>query len=460
MDGLEAIVINLSSCKKIIDFRIDASTYIKEYVKTDKLLKNMNSKTIEESMKSIQNFGAYSLCSYINFVDNGIPFLMTQNIRCNYIDWNNIRYIDEASHKMLYKSYCFSNQVLITMAGEYLGRVAVYDKDFVCSSNQAIAKITLKDEVSPYYVSTFLNSKYGQNQINRFKTITGQPNINMALIKGLMIPNMRDSVIEEITNIVIRANKNRKQALTLFKYVENKLIQILNFDTFIDPKEVYSIKTFSESFRKTGRIDAEHYQTKFDDLFSRLSKFRCEMLGKLVRIKKSIEPGSEFYVEEGIPFVRVSDVDKFGISVPPIHLPFDIINNVKSLFPKKDTILLTKDGSVGIAYKVDEDKKFLTSSALLHLIVKDTSEILPDYLTLVLNSKIVQLQADKDAGGSIIQHWKPSEIEKVLIPIIDIEIQRELVKQIQKAFSLLNEFNDEICKAIQRIEQEIENTKI
>ena len=157
MDGLEAMEINLSVCKEIIDFRIDASTYTKEYVRTDKLLKKLQAKTINDNMTDIQNFGAYSLCSYINFVDDGIPFLMTQNVRHNYIDWNNIRYVDEASHKMLYKSHCSENQVLVTMAGEYLGRVAVYNKDFICSSNQAIAKVTLKDGISPYYFSTYLN---------------------------------------------------------------------------------------------------------------------------------------------------------------------------------------------------------------------------------------------------------------------------------------------------------------
>lgn len=28
------------------------------------------------------------------------------------------------------------------------------------------------------------------------------------------------------------------------------------------------------------------------------------------------------------------------------------------------------------------------------------------------------MQAEKDAGGSIINHWKKSEIENVIIPII------------------------------------------
>ena len=71
-----------------------------------------------------------------------------------------------------------------------------------------------------------------------------------------------------------------------------------------------------------------------------------------------------------------------------------------------------------------EDSEVITSRPILHLTVKDVNEILPDYLVLVINSSIVRLQAERDAGGSIIQHWKPSEIGDVLIPIFDIQMQK------------------------------------
>ena len=44
---------------------------------------------------------------------------------------------------------------------------------------------------------------------------------------------------------------------------------------------------------------------------------------------------------------------------------------------------------------------FISSSGILHLTMKDNA-VLPDYLTLVLNSKLVRLQAERSAGGSII----------------------------------------------------------
>lgn len=190
---------------------------------------------------------------------------------------------------------------------------------------------------------------------------------------------------------------------------------------------------------KTGRLDAEYYQPKYDRLFSTLSKYTCKPLGGengLVLFKKSIEPGSGYYQSDGVPFIRVSDISKFEIEDPEIHLPLDIVDNIEDLYPEKDTILFSKDGSVGIAYKIEDRMEIITSGALLHLTIKNQDEILPDYLTLVLNSPIVQLQAERDTNGAIIQHWKPSEIEKVVIPVLDMDKQIEISDKVKESFAL------------------------
>lgn len=223
--------------------------------------------------------------------------------------------------------------------------------------------------------------------------------------------------------------------------------------------DIVSIKSLSESFNISGRLDAEYYQSKYDELFNVLKKHNTKQLGGkngLVNIKKSIEPGSESYKDEGIPFVRVSDIDKFEITSPEIKLPQDIVPNIEILYPKKDTILLSKDGSVGIAHKVQEDLDVVTSGALLHLTVKDTKEILPDYLTLVLNSSIVQLQAERDCNGAIIQHWKPSDIEKVIIPILDMKQQEEISDKVQESFRLRKESKKLLDIAVRAVEMAIE----
>lgn len=444
------------TCKNILDFRIDASTYKRIYLQEEKILEDLNSESIEDIITSIQNFGAYSLCNEINFVNEGIPFLMTQNVRDNFIDWNDVRYIDMQSHCLLHKSHCSMNQVLITMAGEYLGRAAVYDKESVCSSNQAIAKLTLKEDYSPYYVSTFINCRYGQDQINRFKTITGQPNINMGLIKYLKIPKMSDDFCKKIESVVLIAQEKISSAIEKYREAETVIFKELGVNDWQPANETISVRALKDTM-KTFRIDAEYYQPKYDELLKKLNEHKCRPLGEITTFIKSIEPGSDAYQESGIPFYRVSNISKEGIWDTDIYLDEEKYY-IDELAPKKDTILFSKDGSIGIAYKVEEDMKAITSGALLHLKVVDES-VFPDYLTLVLNSKVVKLQAERDAGGSIIQHWKPDEIKQVIIPILDRNIQERIVELVLESFELRRYGKILLDKAKRAVEIAIETNE-
>ena len=78
---------------------------------------------------------------------------------------------------------------------------------------------------------------------------------------------------------------------------------------------------------------------------------------------------------------------------------------------------------------------FISSSGILHLAEKDNAVRLA-YLPLVFNSKIVRLQAERSAGGSIIQHWKQSEIENVSIPILPMSSQQKITAKVRESFAL------------------------
>lgn len=158
----------------------------------------------------------------------------------------------------------------------------------------------------------------------------------------------------------------------------------------------------------------------------------------------------------GIPFIRVSDVSATGIEEPSIKIPKTTVPSIENLYPQKDTILFSKDGSVGIAYKVESDMEAVTSGALLHLKVKNAAEILPDYLTLLLNSDIVRLQAERDTNGAVIQHWKLSDIEQVIIPILPWGKQQQIAQKIEESFSLRRQSKQLLDNAKYAVEMAIE----
>ena len=306
-------------------------------------------------------------------------------------------------------------------------------------------------------------------------------------LEKLPVPIIRQEVQDEIAQHVQRSFALRKEAMQLlenakltveqaietgggnlliFNKLHQQAIQEERFASWLlltefgmlpttekENKTVKTCKKLSDSFLSSGRLDAEYYQPKYDYLFSHLSEFATSTIGELTDIRKSIEPGSDAYQETGVPFIRVSDMSKFGLSDTAIHLNAEDYRDV--IRPKKDTILLSKDGSVGIAYKVEEPLNVITSGAILHLSLK-SADVLSDYLTLVLNSPIVRLQAERDAGGSIIQHWKPSEIENVVIPILPMQIQQEIADKIKSSFKLRKESQQLLNEAKQMVEEEIE----
>ena len=98
----------------------------------------------------------------------------------------------------------------------------------------------------------------------------------------------KDPEIHDANRVYLEANNDLTKELRLHlidKYTEStRIIQ------------------FKDSFLENGRLDAEYYQPQYDILFARLEQFETKQLGDIVCIKKSIEPGSDYYQAEGIPF--------------------------------------------------------------------------------------------------------------------------------------------------------------
>jgi len=347
------------------------------------------------------------------------------------------------------------NDLILSTRGT-VGLCAIVGQEVLPANiDQDVARIKLiKNIVKPTFLATYINSKIGQDWIARNQTGMVQQGIALWRVRQMPIPILADSVQDIIDDIICSSRQKRQQSQALYRQAEELLLETIGLKDFTPSQEKTNIKTFKESFLVTGRLDAEYYQPKYEELIKHIETFETERLSNIVSIKKSIEPGSDAYETEGIPFVRVSDLSKFGLTDTDIYLAKSKFGNL-GLQPKKDTILLSKDGSVGIAYKIEQDLDIITSGALLHLMVTN-KDFLPDYVTLVLNSEVVKMQAERDAGGSIIQHWKPSEIEQVIIPKIPMPIQQQISTLIQESFALRKDSERLLVEAKEMVEREIE----
>ena len=457
MDGLEISEIQLSDLERTA--RIDAEFYKKENMVIAAMLKKPEFHPVTDYF-TISDGNHMSISE--EFQTEGVPYYRGQDIYNTFIEEASSVCIDYGTymHPHMIRSHLMPGDVLMSIVGAIVGNTALVssDKPATCSCKLSIIR-SKKTGLLPESLLSFIRTKYGQNQIQKFKRGAAQTGFLLEDFDQIYLPVFGLQLQNEIKKTIDMAHSAVVSEAHVYHEAEQILLSAIKYQAPEKQAVISAVKTFKNSFLLTGRLDAEYYQPKYDSLFKTVEHFGCKPLGGssgIVTIKKSIEPGSDAYQNEGIPFVRVSDVSKFEISKPELFLQDDVIENVESLFPQKNTILFSKDGSVGIAYKVEEDMRIITSGALLHLTVRDTDTVLPDYLTLVLNSPIVQLQAERDANGAIIQHWKPSEIEKVVIPVLDMSIQREISDKVQESFALRHKSKELLEYAKQAVEMAIE----
>lgn len=122
--------------------------------------------------------------------------------------------------------------------------------------------------------------------------------------------------------------------------------------------------------------------------------------------------------------------------------------------PEVGEILLTKDATPGIAYTIKEPVEGIMSGGILRLKLKENID--SEYLTLCLNSVVGQMQAERDAGGSVIAHWRPEQIKNIVIPVLPKEIQKKISDLIIKSHEARGKARELLEEAKKKVEEMIE----
>ena len=449
MDGLEAVEIQFSTVlhEKL---RLEAKFYsIKTFLNKEFLL-------VDDILESAVYNSIYGL----NTKGLGYPILRMNEFETLFIGTpkqHSIKFSEKD-----FKKHCLKkDDILICRTNgnpKLIGKSAFVAKDYPFVYESHLFKIRANRKlINSATLSVYLNTKYGKLEIERLSMQGNQSNFSLAKFKEVRIPKFSQSFCNLIEQKVYLSFSYFEKSKSLYKQAENLLLKELNLLDFKPTTQNISIKSFSESFGSSGRLDSEYYLPKYDEVIKRIKIKNFDKLENLVNIKKSIETGSEAYSDNGVEYIRVSNLTKFGLSKSAIFIPYNFFEKeqLEELKPKKETILLSKDGTVGIAYSIKNESNIITSGAILHLTIKNKN-ILSEYLTLVLNSIVVQMQSQRDAGGSIIKHWKPSEIKEILIPIIDHSIQTQIKNKIKESFRLKEESKELLELAKRGVEVAIE----
>ena len=359
-------------------------------------------------------------------------------------------------------------EIVITKVGTPCYASIIHDIDDVALSRTVLGLKEIHD-IDPYYLVAFLRSKYGFLQLFRERELTIQFQLTLDRVGNILVFKPSDKELESLVShcFILYENTTDKSEST-FKEAQNILLSELGLTNWQPKHQLTFIKNYSDT-QQAERIDAEYYQPKYDEIISAIKNYSggWDTLGNLVHIKKCIEVGSGQYLDDGIPFVRVSNISPFEITEEKYisdslykeltphddNIPFEKSKNHQ---PRQGEILFSKDGTPGIAhYLKDEPSKMIPSGGILRLKSK-TNKVNNEYLTLVLNSLLTQEQVNRDVGGSIILHWRPDQVKQTVVPILSEEKQLEIQKKVTESFKLRNQSKQLFEAAKKAVEMAIE----
>jgi type I restriction enzyme M protein len=149
--------------------------------------------------------GTTPTTSGFSFQTQGIPFIKIESIKEDgYFIPEKFAFVSEACHQSFKRSQLKENDILFSIAGA-LGRIALVNKEILpANTNQALAIISLKDNIYPKFIFWILKGGSVLKEIENLKTGVAQLNLSLAQINDFEIPlpplSIQQQIVAKIEN--------------------------------------------------------------------------------------------------------------------------------------------------------------------------------------------------------------------------------------------------------------------
>ncbi len=408
--------------------------------------------------KDAVEFVQYGTSKELNEECRGYPILRLNEFDSYFIG-DPAKYCDKISNQTFEDLRLKKGDVLVCRTNgnpHLVGKAAMVTEDRNIAFASYLFRIRpQKKLINSASLTTFLNSKYGRQQIEKFLMPSIQSNFSPAKFREIKIPILTNSLQAYIDRLLQKSRSQFENSKRDYRKAEQVLLEELDINNLHENNFLFATVGLSET-KLVSRFDAEYFNSPCSKMLAQITKGQTVKLGDLADLTKGVEPGAEAYQNDGKLFIRVSSISKDGIiGKTQKYVSEELYNEYKNDYqPQVGEILLTKDASPGMACIVREPTEGIISSGVMRLQLKD--KINPEYLTLVLNSVVGRLQAERDAGGSIIAHWKPEQIKNLIVPILPISTQGRIADLLLQSYQERKKATELLEEAKLKVEEMIE----
>ncbi len=446
MDGLSCKEITLKEALTNKDKRIDSQFWTTHITK--------NQRYTYSKIGDIILSSQYGMSIEMNTEKIGYPIFRMNELHHMLTDLEVDKYANVS--KIEYQIFSLQDKDVLfnrTNSYEWVGRTGIYykndDTPFTYAS-YLVKFVPDSSVVLPEYLTTFLNTEVGIKSIKaRARQSVNQTNVNPEEVKEIEIPLLSMNFQKVIEEMFLIANQERVQARALYKQAECDLHNYLNIR--IEPSyKVYSEKLFSASFAKSGRLDAEYYDLKYDHIESQISKSNT-VVNSCTLYDSNYSPIDD----KEYKYIELANVDTMGgISNVETAIGCALPSRARRLVKSGQVIVSSVEGSLSSCALITPEYDNAICSTGFYVVSSERYN--SETLLLLFKSEAVQAMLKKRCSGTILTAISKDELEKMLLPEVEKSMQKVIASMIQESFALRDNSKKLLELAVKAVEIAIE----
>jgi type I restriction enzyme S subunit len=368
------------------------------------------------------------------YTQNGVPFVLSEAVNEVWIDPAKCRTISSRHAASLKRSQLRTGDVLVTKTGVYFGKSAVVQPNFDGANTIAhVGILRPGSTINPYFLSTFLNSSFGQAQLRRRGIKSTRPEIKLIEFSDILIPTPSPLFQMSIEGLVTAALAEFDSSRFQFQKADLALVTAIGLASWQPPSHLTCVRSFSE-VKQHARMDAEHYREEFYAAIRCLKEAGAIRLVPMDELLVSLTNGHtplHHNLDDGeVPFLCAEHVANFQVhygSEKRILLKHHLSELSRTALRNGD-VLLTIKGRVGNAALVDHvtgPVNINQDVALLRL----NNKLPIWYVLAFINSAFGQLQVKQLSTGAINPFLGLANVRRLQIPEFALELMQRAASE-------------------------------
>ena len=206
----------------------------KQLVKLDELIKarfiemfgSVKTELLLEDISEFITVGIANSATHA-YSDSGVPLLRNQNIKENFLDDTDLKYITPEFAK-LYESKKLKENDIIAMRTGYPGVCCLVPKKYEGCQTFTTLIIRLKPNNNPVYICNFINSDFAKAFIDSEKVGVAQQNLgakSLAKMPIIIAPKEKQDIFSEFAKQVDKSKVAIQKSLAETQLLFDKLMQ-------------------------------------------------------------------------------------------------------------------------------------------------------------------------------------------------------------------------------------------